>query len=77
MGQIYNSDSVSMAAGGGGGSGGPTLPHVPAGQTLAPLTASPGIYYLDVGAMLKNGPAAIIIDIYRAVVTVRVTGLSV
>ncbi|URO00951.1 hypothetical protein NB069_08820 [Leclercia adecarboxylata] len=75
MGQIYNSESISMST--AGGSGGPTITHITSGQSLDPLTAAPGIYYLETGAILNNGPQSVITEMYIALVTVRVTGVSV
>ena len=76
MGQIFNSESISMSNSGGGG-GGVAITHIASGQSFDPLIAAPGVYYLDTGAILENGPSSIIAEMYIAVVTVRVTGVSV
>lgn len=70
--------SLSLTQGekGDKGSGADVIQIAP-GDTLDPLTAGVGTYYLSTGAILSNGPASGVTDIYSAAVQVRVPGVSV
>lgn len=50
---------------------------VASGESLDPLTADQGVYWLETGATLKNGPQALIKEIYTCLVEVRIKGVSV
>lgn len=50
---------------------------VASGETLDPLAAAPGTYWLEPGATLHNGPESLVVEIYTCVVDVRITGKSV
>lgn len=50
---------------------------IPSGDVFDPLTAEPGIYYLGEGAILHNGPGSGIVEMYTALVSVRIKGVSV
>lgn len=50
---------------------------VASGESLDPLAAAPGTYWLEPGATLHNGPASMVVEIYTCVVDVRITGKSV
>lgn len=50
---------------------------VASGETLDPLAVEPGTYWLETGAILKNGPESMIKEIYTCLVEVRIKGVSV
>ncbi|MDK9364164.1 hypothetical protein [Lelliottia wanjuensis] len=73
MGQIYNSEAISMAA--GGGDGGVTVTVLESGE-FNTITAEPGVYYLKPGVTIENCPDNLI-AVFHALVTVRIKGESV
>lgn len=50
---------------------------IPTGETFDPLAAEPGIYWLETGATLLNGPVSTVVAIYTCVVEVRVKTSSI
>lgn len=55
---------------------GSSVTLVPSGQEIDPLTAAEGNYYLQPGAILRNGPASVS-AMFNALVTIRIQGVSV
>lgn len=50
---------------------------VPSGDSFDPLEAEPGIYWLETGSTLLNGPVSTVVAIYTCAVEVRVKTNSV
>lgn len=68
----------SSAKGSVPSSGGSTaITYITSGQTLNPLTAPAGIYYVEEGAILRNGPNGAATTLYNAMITVRIQGKSI
>lgn len=52
--------------------------RITSGQTLNALTAAVGVYYLDAGARLNNGPnTADLVSIFTALLEVRIKGVCI
>ena len=50
---------------------------IASGESFDPLEAEPGIYWLETGATLLNGPASTLVAIYTCAVEVRVKTNSI
>ncbi|ELE9727862.1 prophage tail fiber N-terminal domain-containing protein [Enterobacter kobei] len=58
-------------------SGGMQIITIASGESFDPLEAEPGIYWLETGATLLNGPSSTLVSIYTCTVEVRVKTNSI